>query len=181
MTVAAVTGPRGGYRGRMVDREDVGSWLSGPPVGQPGAAHGTRLGLPPAGSGSLAPLGRRIIALLIDWFACLAIAYAFLPADVEAFATLGIFALENLLLVGTVGGTLGHRLLGLRVRRVLPPRTLVETPDAPPADAGPDVPPGPFLALVRTVLLCLVLPAVVWDADGRGLHDRAASTAIVRR
>jgi uncharacterized RDD family membrane protein YckC len=34
---------------------------------------------------------------------------------------------------------------------------------------------------VRTALLCLVIPAVVWDADGRGLHDKAAGTVIVRR
>ncbi|MBW0254250.1 MULTISPECIES: RDD family protein [unclassified Cellulomonas] len=164
----------------MVDREDVGSWLEGPPVGGGGAPSGSRLGLPATGSGSLAPLGRRLIALLIDWFACLAIANVFLPADAQQLGTLAVFAVENVLLVGTVGGTLGHRLLGIRVRRVRPP-ALVARPDAPPADPGPDAPPNLLLALVRTVLLCLVIPAVVWDADGRGLHDRSAGTAIVRR
>jgi uncharacterized RDD family membrane protein YckC len=164
----------------MVDREDVGSWLQGPPAGAPGTANGTRLGLPASGSGSLAPLGRRILALIIDWFACQLIALAFLPADVQAGATLAIFALENVVLVGTVGGTLGHRLLGIRVRRVAAPR-LVQHPGAPAHDPGPNVPPNLFLALVRTVLLCLVIPAVVWDGDGRGLHDRTAGTAIVRR
>ncbi|WP_158374949.1 RDD family protein [Cellulosimicrobium cellulans] len=164
----------------MVDREDVGSWLEGPPVGDGSAPSGSRLGLPATGSGSLAPLGRRLIALLIDWFACLAIANVFLPADAQQLGTLAVFAVENVLLVGTVGGTLGHRLLGIRVRRVRPP-ALVARPDAPPADPGPDAPPNLLLALVRTVLLCLVIPAVVWDADGRGLHDRSAGTAIVRR
>jgi hypothetical protein len=43
------------------------------------------------------------------------------------------------------------------------------------------VPPNLLLAAVRTALLLLVIPAVVWDADGRGLHDRVAGTAIVRR
>jgi uncharacterized RDD family membrane protein YckC len=34
--------------------------------------------------------------------------------------------------------------------------------------------------VVRTGLLLLVLPAVVYDRDGRGLHDRAAGTVVVR-
>lgn len=166
----------------MVDREDVGSWLQGPPVGGPGqSGHGTRLGLPAQGRGALAPLGRRVLALVVDWFLCQLIAYAFLPADAVALGTLAIFAAENLLLVGTIGTTVGHRLLGIRVRRVAPPRTLLDTGDGPAPDPGPDVPPNLLLGLVRAVLLCLVIPAVVWDADGRGLHDRVAATAIVRR
>ena len=34
--------------------------------------------------------------------------------------------------------------------------------------------------IVRTVLLCLFLPAMFWDKDGRGLHDKSAGTVIVR-
>jgi hypothetical protein len=34
--------------------------------------------------------------------------------------------------------------------------------------------------VVRTVLLCLAIPALIWDADLRGLHDRAAGTMLVR-
>lgn len=145
---------------------------------------GVRLGLPESGAGALAPVGRRVVALVIDWMACLLISGAFFAADPSAFllsrgnpwATLGIFALENVLLVGSIGNTLGHRLLGLRVRRVFPDR---------PADKADPVwasaAPGFLSALVRTVLLCLVVPAAVWDSDGRGLHDRVAGTAIVRR
>jgi len=124
------------------------------------------------------------VALLIDWFACLAISAAFFPVTTDGFyltrgsslATLAIFALENVVLVGSIGFTLGHRLLGLRVRRVF----------ATPAGQVPDpvwrtAAPGFVSAVVRTLLLCLVVPAVIWDADGRGLHDRLAGTAIVRR
>ena len=40
---------------------------------------------------------------------------------------------------------------------------------------------GPVPALVRTVLLCLVVPPLVYDRDQRGLHDRLARTVLVRR
>ena len=35
-------------------------------------------------------------------------------------------------------------------------------------------------AVLRTALIALVLPPLVRDADGRGLHDRAAATVVVR-
>ncbi|MFC8733297.1 RDD family protein [Luteimicrobium sp. NPDC057192] len=147
----------------MVSRDEIGSWLEGTPGGP--STRGARLGLPPDGPGSLAPLGRRILALIIDWALCWAVSAGFFGGN--SWATLLIFLGENVVLVGTAGFTVGHRVLGLRVRRLV-------------ADA-PDVPPGPLRALVRSVLVCLVIPAVVWDGDGRGLHDRAAGTAIVRR
>ena len=34
-------------------------------------------------------------------------------------------------------------------------------------------------AVLRTALLLLLIPALIWDRDGRGLHDRAAGTAVV--
>jgi uncharacterized RDD family membrane protein YckC len=172
----------------VANRRDISSWLGGGfdesdrPAGDAATARGGRLGLPASGSGSLAPLGRRMGALVIDWVACLLISGAFFASDPDAFllsrgnpmATLGIFALENVLLVGSIGHTLGHRLVGLRVRRVFPGR--------PRDDADwTTMAPGFLSALARTLLLCLVVPAVVWDADGRGLHDRVAGTAIVRR
>jgi uncharacterized RDD family membrane protein YckC len=41
-------------------------------------------------------------------------------------------------------------------------------------------PAGPLPALVRSVLLCLVIPAVIFDPDHRGLHDKAMNTVLVR-
>ena len=164
----------------MATRENVGSWLEGGPSGDD-ERRGSGLGLPAEGRGSLARLGRRIGALTVDWVLSLAISATFFPvAGQTAFlqrangmVTLAIFAVENVLLVGTIGFTVGHRLFGLRVRRA------GSTPDGPLPDDGRA--PGLVRALGRTALLCLVVPAVVWDADGRGLHDRAAGTAIVRR
>lgn len=157
----------------------MGGWLEGPPTGgsgERGASRGSRLGLAATGSGALAPLGRRLVALVVDWAACLAISAAFFDGD--AMATLGVFAIENVVLVGTLGTTLGHRLLGLRVIRVVRADTEPTEPTEPVTGAGP---PGLLAGAVRAVLLCLVIPAVVWDADGRGMHDRLAGTVIVRR
>ncbi len=148
----------------MASREDFGSWLEGGTSAGQGSSAAERLGLPASGPGSAAPLGRRLLALVIDWAAAMLISY--LVADANSLATLGIFALENVLLVSTVGFTVGHRLLGLQVRVLGAP-------------AGIAV--GFARGAVRTVLLCLVIPAVVWGPDGRGLHDRGAGTVIVRR
>jgi hypothetical protein len=163
-------------------RASMGGWLDGPPAGatgESGTAHGARLGLPPAGSRSLAPLGRRLFALVVDWAACLAISAAFFQGD--AMATLGVFAIENVVLVGTLGTTLGHRLLGLRVVRVVRGAAEPTGPAEPAGSAGAAGSPGLLAGAIRAVLLCLVIPAAVWDADGRGMHDRLAGTVIVRR
>ena len=34
---------------------------------------------------------------------------------------------------------------------------------------------------IRSLLPCLAIPALIWDRDGRGLHDKAANTVLVRR
>ncbi len=142
----------------------LGGWLSGP--GGPRRSEqehpGQRLGRPRDGSGSVAPLTRRALALLVDWLLALLVGETLLPG-LSSFAPLLVFAVVQVVLVGTLGFGVGHRLLGLRVERPL---------------GGPA---GPVAALVRTVLLVLVVPAVVVDDDGRGLHDRAAGTVVVRR
>lgn len=150
----------------MVDRKDLGSWLEGPPTS--GAEQdwpGQRLGLPEKGAGAIAPLWRRVVALLIDWALCLLIAAAFFGYDngdtgVTGFGPLLVFFVENLLLVGTLGSTIGHRVMSLRVTRL-----------------GGDV-AGPLYGALRSLLLCLVIPAAIWDADQRGFHDRLAGTLI---
>ena len=51
----------------MVDRKDIGSWLSGPDTSGISKYPGERLGLPESGPGSIARAGRRIAAICIDW------------------------------------------------------------------------------------------------------------------
>lgn len=132
---------------------------------------GERLGFAESGPGSIARLGRRVIALLLDYTAATVIAMTFLGYDPWAhpgeaglrhFGPMLVFAVIQIVFIPTLGGSPGHRLLGMRLQR---------------ADGGWT---GLWRPVVRTVLLLLVIPAVVWDADSRGLHDKAAGTVLVR-
>lgn len=134
------------------------------PPGAPGAEQdwrGQRLGLPRSGPGSVAGFGRRIVAVFVDWIPCSILAQ--LLTDNPAWSTMMIFAVLTVLGLTFFGRTPGHAALGLRVALV--------------AGGGP---PAFVPALVRTVLLCLAVPPVVYNADGRGLHDRAAGTIVLR-
>lgn len=159
-------------------REDLGSWLEGTPGRHPGSPTSENRG-PEGGRGAAAGLGRRALALGVDWLASMAVASLFWreeggvgPFAADPWATLGVFAVSTAVLVAVLGNTIGHRLLGLRVVPV------VEESDVRRAPAAP---PGVRAGLVRTALLCLVVPAVVWDRSGRGLHDVVARTIVVRR
>ncbi|MFE9018370.1 RDD family protein [Streptomyces sp. NPDC007808] len=154
----------------MDKRQAIGSWLSGPRAAAEDAGvdfgyRGQQLGLPQEGPGSIARPGRRLGALAVDWGLCVLIAYG-LITDGYGQATsnwaLLLFFLVSVLTVGTVGFTPGKRLFGLRV-------VTLETGTV-----------NPLRALLRTALLCVAVPALIWDRDGRGLHDRLAGTVEVR-
>ncbi|MEU8709062.1 RDD family protein [Streptomyces sp. NPDC048565] len=154
----------------MDNRQAIGSWLSGPraaaeEMGADFGYRGQRLGLPQEGPGSVAPLGRRFGALFIDWALCMVIAYGLLARGDQQAAgnwALGVFLVMSLLTVGTVGSTPGKRILGLRLV----------------SEDGGRL--GTVRVVLRTVLLLLVVPAIVWDRDSRGLHDRLARAVQVR-
>lgn len=151
----------------MVDRRDIGSWLDGPGSVAPQQDFpGQRLGRPREGDGSVGRFGRRLGGLVVDWVIALLVARLLFGDPTEASASLMpvvVFVAEHLLLVGTVGATIGHRIFGLRVETLQGSH------------------PGPLKAVIRSLLLALVIPPLVMDSDQRGLHDRAAGTVVARR
>ncbi|MCW1805685.1 RDD family protein [Brachybacterium squillarum] len=143
----------------MIERKDLGSWMDGAPS-EAGHVPGSTWGLPADGPGAVAPAGRRFATLLVDW--ALASVVSALVFDDESVATLALFATMNVLLITVFGATPGQFLLRLRV--------------TPVSGRSPMV----LRALIRTLLLLLVLPAVIWNRDRQPLHDAVAGTAVVR-
>jgi hypothetical protein len=148
-----------------------GSWLEGPgaalraDVDRPMYA-GERLGLPAQGRGSVAGFGRRLAALFIDWFCCLFTAAALTGRSafdghhpVNPGWPVLMLLVEYVVLISTVGSTIGMRLVGIGIRKV---------------DGG-------RLPLRWVVVRSLLLPlGVIYDRDRRGLHDKAAGAVAVR-
>lgn len=155
-----------------MNRKEVASWLTTPgelpeTLAEPQAYRGESLGLPEQGAGSVSPVWRRVLALLIDWFSALLVARLVAPFEYGsseyALVVLGIFAVQVTVLQWLMGSSFGQRILGVAVVRI---------------DGGRL---GILPLLLRTLLLCLLIPPVVWDRDTRGLHDRAARTVCVLR
>jgi uncharacterized RDD family membrane protein YckC len=94
--------------------------------------------------------------LFVDWLGSYGVAF-FILRDVQhpAFATLTtvIFWLESSFGIALSGGSFGQLATRLRVLRV---------------DGGPL---SLLRALQRQLLVCLVIPPLVFQQDGRGLHD----------
>ncbi len=130
---------------------------------------GNRLGMSESGSGSIPGFGRRFVAVTLDWLLSLAITQlvtgGLTGPDLSAGSglTLLVFAAMTIALLILFGTTVGKRIVGVGV-----------------AMTGERPLPWPIAMVVRTVLLCLVIPAVIHDRDQRGLHDRAAGT-VTRR
>lgn len=123
---------------------------------------GERLGLPEAGPGSVARLGRRVLAIIADWGLAALPAYALVGGAHPELWNILFFAVLQIVFIPTIGGSIGHRLCGMRVVPI----------------AGGWV--GFWRPAVRTVLLVLVIPVLVWDSDQRGFHDKIAGTVLVR-
>jgi uncharacterized RDD family membrane protein YckC len=152
----------------------TGTWLSGLAAAgvdtwPEGGWKGRRWGLPPEGPGAVATTGSRVAAFALDvLFSALigGLVRGVVGGDDSrlALADETAFAVQVLLLTALTGQSLGKRVLGIRVVRL----------------AHQDGPPGFLPAAIRTALVMLVLPAVIMDRDGRGLHDKAAGTLVLR-
>jgi uncharacterized RDD family membrane protein YckC len=112
---------------------------------------------------------RRILALFVDWAASTLVVVAVMGLDgwsesrASSWWTLLVFVVESALFTALVGGSFGKLVTGLRVARV----------------DGSGRPLDLLRSLLRAVLVCLVVPPVIYRPDGRGLHDLAVGTVTV--
>ncbi len=105
--------------------------------------------------------GRRFLALMIDWLMCLLIS-GLVGFGPRSISTLIIFFIEVSILTTLQQASAGQRILRMRVvdftnYGIVPAKKI----------------------LIRTFLICLVLPAV-FTRDGRGLHDWVANSVVVK-
>ena len=117
-------------------------------------------------------LGRRFAAISIDWLASYIIAFAFFAGggtfgervSGSRIPTSLILITEYAILISLTGASFGHRLMRMKVVNF--------------ADGGF---PSPLQALIRTILMALVITAITYDDDGRGLHERLSQTKLAKQ
>lgn len=109
--------------------------------------------------------GRRMLGLAVDWALCYFITWGFFAEPgTSAFTFANYFLyLGQYLLFSTLGGaTPGHKIVGLKIVRFY---------DGQMAK--------PKQALIRTALLAVVVTAVTFDQNGRGINERLSGTVLV--
>jgi uncharacterized RDD family membrane protein YckC len=117
--------------------------------------------------GEVAGLGRRVAAIAIDWLASILLSRVIFGqltygSAESSFAILMIFIAEVVIFTWLMSASFGQRLLGISVVRLDGGRLAL------------------WRIVVRTLLICLIIPAVVYDSVGRGLHDRAVGSVAIR-
>ena len=113
-------------------------------------------------------LGRRLAAITVDWLACYSIVAALSGGlgqmgPNRSLSILALFFLEVSVLTALQGASLGQKILRIKVVRF--------------SDGGAIT---PVQAFVRTFFLVLVVTAVTYDENGRGIHERLSRTALIR-
>ncbi|WP_406692242.1 RDD family protein [Saccharopolyspora sp. ID03-671] len=128
------------------------------------AFRGEKLGLPESGPGSAAPLGKRLLAFVVDLVLAALITAAFTAPAYPGDWSLLTWLIITVVPVSFFGATPGMALAKIWVARV---------------DSTSMV--GPLRALMRGLLTVLIIPAVIWNFDGRSWHDRLSGTLVLRR
>lgn len=116
--------------------------------------------------------GRRALGITLDWLAAYAITIGFISDGGSflersrgvGFTVLVVLALEYAVLVAFGGSSFGHRLVGLKVVRF--------------SDGGV---PTFFQAITRTLLMVIIVTAITFDENGRGVNERLSNTVLVKR
>ena len=110
--------------------------------------------------------GRRMLGVLIDWLMSYAIAIGFFVEFGEpsmGAVVFLIFTTQYLLFAALGGATPGHRIVGLKIVRF--------------SDGGM---PTPLQALIRASLLAIIITAITFDHNGRGINERLSNTVLIR-
>ena len=116
--------------------------------------------------------GRRMLGITIDWIAAYAVTLGFFSGGgslLERSRGIGgtvliVLALEYLILVSLGGSSFGHRIVGLKVVRF--------------SDGGALT---PVQALIRTALMVIIITAITFDENGRGVNERLSNSVLVKR
>ena len=116
--------------------------------------------------------GRRMLGITIDWIAAYAVTLGFFSGGgslLERSRGIGgtvliVLALEYLILVSLGGSSFGHRIVGLKVVRF--------------SDGGAVT---PVQALIRTALMVIIITAITFDENGRGVNERLSNSVLVKR
>ena len=109
------------------------------------------------------------MALFVDWFASILVAAAIVGPEVmssrgwESWVPMLVFLVQRSVLTPLLGGSFGQALTRLTVVRI----------DGRPLNL--------LMSIARALLICLVIPPLVYNRDRRGLHDLAARTVTLRR
>lgn len=122
---------------------------------------GKSFGLPESGPRSVPGVGRRALALSIDWAIAVGVSVAFF--DYSALAIAVTFIIAQALFGLVMGGSPGHLVMKMRMAPIRGGRLGIIAP------------------LVRPFLVMLVIPPLIYDRDHRGVHDRLVGTVMVSR
>lgn len=129
---------------------------------------GASLGLPADGVGSVASTGRRFLGLVVDALLSVGVAMLITQSAAPGIWSAVVLLAEYTLFTGLFLQTPGMRLMGIACVLVIEDHVHRDRPIGLPA------------AAVRAVLIQLVFPPLILDENGRGWHDRAARSVVVR-